>query len=372
MASIRNLKRGKKPWQVRWREPGLDKEGKPAIIQRGDTFSTRDVAEIHFRRVRKCEELGTAFVPEHERDPVPSIGAGVNAYATDLERTLEPLTIERYKSALKLFARFLDESYDGLVTIDRLSEDMLKAFYDWLAVGLHKKRRALYTKERIVEKVQGAWAWLFDKEWSEHVPRPRKIDMKKKQPLPVRAPTFEEMARCVKACTSEGPRRLATILYYLGVRTDQARTMTWDLVDLDAGLITIPPHKGLPGRVIPMSPFLAAELARWGTREGAICGWARVHQLVERRLNEAWRRAGIRPSVWTRAPGKAFRRGLTTGLAKLGVERERAELYVGRAVEGARVHYLDVGALPLEDVAAKIPSIESFNIAPLKAKGRVA
>ncbi len=360
MASIRKLSRGDKRWQVRWREPS-------GPCSR--CCATAAAAKALLARVQFCEDHRISYVPEPEHVPVSAIGDGVTAFVVSLGRSHADLTIERYRSAFSLFADYLDER-GGLLTVADLSLELVAGFYDWLDVGLHGKQRSLYTKRRIVEKVEAAWAWLYEKEWSPAVPRPKTFDMKREHLAPVVSPSWAEMAACVLACVSEGPRKLATTLYYTGLRTSQAQTAAWDDVDMERGTLTVAPHKGLPGRIIPLSPHFLADLAGWGERTGRLCGWHVVHTIAERRLNEAWKRAGVRAPAWERAPGKAFRRGVTTGLAQLGANRELAELYVGRAVEGARRHYLDVGALPLADVANIIPAISAANVTNIKKESK--
>ena len=362
MASIRKLKRGRKRWQVRWIDGG---------VEASETCATAGAARKLLTLVQHCEDIGVRYDPEPERPGVPSLGEAMSAFILDLPTSKKANTIARYESAVGIFADFLDETIGAVATVDMLSREMLASFYRWLEFGRWNRRRSLATKRRIVEKIEGAWDWLDETGWSPAVPRARTIEMargrKKDQP----APTFAEMGACVLACMSEGPRRVATILYYLGVRAEQARTLTWDAVDMDRGLITIDPHKvdGDVGRTVPMSAHLLAELGTWGVRTGLLCGWGAHHTIAERRLNEAWARAGVREAVWKRAPSQAFRRGLVTGLTVLGALEESAEFYVGHAIKGVRRHYVDGEQLPLRAIAALIPRIGATNVVALKVQG---
>lgn len=362
MASIRELKSGKH--QVRWREP----DGAGGVAEPSKSFTNKKDALALLAVVTRCEELGIAY----EDAPVvrvPLIGEGVSAYQATLARSLMPLTIERYKSAYAAFADFLDDEYDGGdVTVAMLSIDMLGRFYDWLKVGRHDADRGAYTKQRIVNKIEGAWAWLDRNEWHPSVPRAKTIDMLVEADDAVEAPTFDEMGACVRACVSEGPRRVATILYYTGVRTSIAETIPGTAFNLAAGTMKVPPQKGLPGYVIPLSPYFLGELRTWEMGAGPACAWDVVNQTTRSRLNEAWARAKVRKEAWEGSPGRAFRRGLTTGLCVLGADKEKAELYVGRGAEGARKRYLHVGALPFEPIAALIPRIESGTVLALKER----
>lgn len=283
------------------------------------------------------------------------------AVAVDFERSRSPATVRQYRMAFAQFLDFLDEDGRAGATVADLSRDMLSGFYAHLGRGRHGHARSSDTRRRLVEKIEAAWRWLFDEEWHPSVPRPRTIDMPREVRAPVVAPTFDEMAACVLACVSEGPRRLATVLYYTGVRVDQAMALDWSQVDLDRALLTLPPHKGLPGRIVPMSPHLVDELARWGRREGQVLGWLVTRIVRERRLAEAWARAGVREAAWTgvhrRHQSHAFRRGLVTGLHHLGAVPEDVEVFVGHSVKGSRAHYREVDPEHLRTVAALVPPI---------------
>lgn len=167
------------------------------------------------------------------------------------------------------------------------------------------------------------------------------------------------------ACLSEGPRRLATLLYYTGVRVEQAFAATWDQVDLDRAVWALPPHKGLPGRVVPLSKALVEELTGWGIRQGQLVSWPVSRIVRDRRLAEAWARAGVRPVVWERRQAHAFRRGLVSGLDALGAPMEDVELLVGHAVRGSRAHYLTKDIERLRTVVEMVPAL------PARPRGSV-
>ncbi len=77
------------------------------------------------------------------------------------------------------------------------------------------------------------------------------------------------------------------------------------------------------GRIIPISPHLVELLAGWGVREGWVIPSTRQQgqrhpQARSRDIARAWKRAGIRPEVWTRRPDHAFRKGWKSGMLALG------------------------------------------------------
>lgn len=353
MASIRSLNN---KHQVRWRDPPW-----AGGQEHGRSFTNRKDAVAHLAIVQGFEERGEQFTDARQAPP-PRIDDAMIAFLAAAPRAKAVITIVRYKTATALFGDFLADEDMEDATVDALSLDLLGAFYDWLS---ETGDRSLDTMHRYVENIRRAWAWLYDTEWHPLVPRPKKLEMARDQPEEVRAPTFIEAAACVRSCVSEGPRRLATVLFYTGLRTSQAERLCWERIDLEAGTMNVAPHKGLPGRIIPLSPHFVAELKTWRAElpeelaAGArVTGWVVADQTTRTRLREAWERAGVREALWSGSPGRAFRRALTSGLKQLGADKETAELYVGRSVEGARKRYLDLGSVPFEPIARLIPSIE--------------
>lgn len=356
MASYRKLGPGR--WQVRWVEP--DDNGQR--IQRSRVVTTSEARDELMRAVQLAEDLGKRYVPAAPRRAVPAIGDAMKAFLEDVRRVQAPGTLKTYREALIGFLEYLHEAGLGHATVGDLSRDMLTGYYAQLEKGRWDRARSATTKRRIVEKVELAWRWLFDNEWHEAVPRPKKIEMPSNPPKAVHAPTWDEMDACVLACTHDGPRRLTTLMRYTGLRVGQVLALTWGDVDFKQAALTVAPHKGLPGFRQPMSAHLAAELASWGEREGFLLTWRPVRQARERAVSEAWERAGIREVVWKGRPDQAFRRGMVTGLTAAGVGREASELFVGHAVAGVRAHYLDWSSLPLREAAAAIPKISGGTV----------
>lgn len=362
MASHRKLGPGR--WQVRWVEP--DDNGQR--VQRSRVVSTAEARDELLRAVQLAEDLGRRYEPEPPRRAIPAIGDSMMAFLDDVRRVRAPGTLQTYKEAIIGFLEYLHESGQGHATVADFNREWLTGYYAHLEFGRHVAKRSATTKRRIVEKVELAWRWLFDTEWHEAVPRPKRIEMPRSASPAVQAPTWEEMDAAVKACRHEGPLRLTTLLRYTGLRVGQALALTWADVDLERAMLTIAPHKGLPGFIQPMSPHLVEELGKWGTREGHVITWRPVRQYRERAVAAAWADAGVREVVWKRRQDQAFRRGVVSGLAREGVDREAAELFVGHAIGGVRAHYLDREALPLRTAAAAIPRIGGAKVRQLRRK----
>ena len=198
--------------------------------------------------------------------------------------------------------------------------------------------------------------------------------MTRSQPRPVVAPSWVEMDAVVGACSGWN-RSLAVILRYTGCRVGETMLLTWSDLDLTTGRLTIRPEidKMGRGRVIPLSPYLLAELEGWGVREGYIVptngDGDRDRQARAKYMNHRWKKTGVRAEAWTGDPHHAFRKGFKSGLLALGCQPDAVDYLQGHELgSGARGRYIDPWqALHLEDVVGKIPLIGDSNLVPLAA-----
>ncbi len=304
----------------------------------------------------------------------------MSACLTDLARVSKPATVHRHTRNLAVWVRFLEETGRPL-TWDQLSRQMLVEFYAWASLkenGLHGKARKAITVKRLVETVEQAWRW-----WSEHddfsaLAGPTKtLAMKAPPSRKTMAPTWEEMAACIEACTG-WHKHLATLLYGLGLRSSsQAMQLTWADVDMERATITVRPELGktdseATGRVIPIAPWLVDVLAGWGTRDGFLVkrpfrgDRLRAARSVE--MANAWEWAGVRVEVWQGQPHHAFRKGFVSGLKRAGADDEAVEYLVGHSL-GLRGVYTDADALPLREAVALIPAPVKPKTLKLKKRG---
>lgn len=365
MSSTRRLRSGR--YQVRWRNPDR------SVAAR--TFTTKGDAKEHERVTQRCEELGLWWKPEEKPAAVPWFGDGVTAFMKRLEETHAASTVRQYRDGLTMAADALDASGFGEMTVGDISIEHLRIFRAWLedrATARRTSGRAPDTIRRLVEKLEACWAWLFETEFHPAVPRPRSLELPKAPLQPVRAPTFEEMARCVLATRGEY-RRLTTVAYFTGLRISQVLGLDWSLVDFEHELLTVPGHlckteRERAGRIIPLSPHLISELATWGERVGPIVTISVTRQARERAVHAAWRAAGVRDEIHKQRPDHAFRRGFVSGLKRLGADDEAVEFYVGHSIAGARGRYIDGDAMPLRELAALIPPIVATNVVALQRK----
>lgn len=354
MASI--IKRGD-AWQVRWREGGRN---------RARTCPDHGTAKRLAREVERSAALGERWQPAGAAQ-APTVSEALEAYVLDVGRALAPRTAHRYAGELDLFRAFLGRRAGEGLGI--LSQALLGDFWTWLEVGLHDRPRALVTKRKIAETVHRWWRWCAEQDAFEaHTPKPRSVRLPRAVASRTVAPTWAEMDRVVHALTG-WRRRLALVLRFTGLRVSQAMGLRWADVDLEAGHLVVRPELGKSpseraGRVVPISEHLVAELRTWERSEDwLIAVGERV--TVERdraaraeMMRRAWERSGVRREVWERRPQHAFRKGLRSGLARLGADRDAIEYLIGHDL-GLVGTYTDPSALPLRDAVALIPPVRS-------------
>lgn len=352
-----------------------------------------DTAKRLKLEIEKRSAIGERWEPEFERAR-PTLDTILGTYLDERMRMLQPRTAEQYARALDLFLRFLRAEHGAAPLYpDLLSKGTLGAFYDWLAAGSgrvpphdrpHQRvstaPRTPQTCRKNVEVVQLAWAWAADSDdYADEAPRPRTIEMPEGETDPTVAPSWSEMDACVEA--AEGwIRKLAIVLRFTGLRVQQVMRLRWDDVDLDLGTLRIRGALGKSaeerrGRIVPLSPHLVDELSGWGVRDGWLvpCNrqpGPREREARGRDMARAWKRAGVPEDRWRNQPDHAFRKGITSGLKRLGADTEAVEYILGHSRPSVRGAYLDPDFLPNREAVTLIPAIgaDSANIIRMRSK----
>lgn len=282
----------------------------------------------------------------------------------------------RIALAMNLFRRFANEN--GITRISQLSRDVMASFNAWLAeprTSLHgKEARAAETVRKNTDIAQRMWKWLYDRDDAGTVPPPKRLKMPTIPGAITVAPTWDEMDACILACETEWHRQLATIMRFTGLRVNQAMHLRWDDFDLERCLLTVRGELGktaqeMRGRVVPVSPHLAAIMGTWGVREGFVVRSNRRGQRERiaraRDIGRAWERAGVRRAAWEGSPNHSFRDGFVSGLKRLGADDEAVEALVGHSL-GLRGRYVDPDALPLREAVALIPAFGGAKVVQMK------
>jgi len=203
---------------------------------------------------------------------------------------------------------------------------------------------------RAFSELMALLRWCEQKGYLDGVPAVRKKDMRHfgaaKEQSRRRTLTDPEIAEVWTASSGLGDltRDFIRLLLLTGQRRDEVRLIAREHVDLEHALWTIPAelYKTGVAHAVPLPDAAVAILrARWG---GEAAGYLLPGRKPGRPFNgaaSASRR--LRAAMPTRAPFVLhdFRRTVRTGLARLGVADETAEMVIGHLPQGvARVYNL--------------------------------
>ena len=363
-------------WRVRWREVAPARAGDPPglvrRVARSRQFDTKRLGEEFLKQAERCERLGLRWEPPAARQE-PDVREVVVDYLTDRARSLSPASLEAYGAHLNVLEQFLGPRWNRPFR-EVFTRAVLAEFWAWLGDPNTTRRgvaRAATTQNKILSVVQLVWAWADEHgDYGDTVPRPRRIDLPTPAAPPTTAPTWAQMDAAL-ALLDERHRRLCTILRCTGLRRSQGRRLLWSDFDIEGGTLTIRGEIGKSkqerqGRVMPIAPVLAAELAGWGVREGLVCPGALDYDQVHR----AWEGAGVSPNVHKSRPLHGFRKGFVSGVKALGADPEAVEFLMGHSL-GLSGTYTAAWALKLREAVEMVPVIggESSTVVSLK-RGR--
>ncbi len=347
-------------WQVRWTDPDAR--------SRARTLPTKRAADKLKREVEDLVSRGRRWEPRDARE-VPDLRVISAQYIKACALRLRPRTLHRYAENLEVFLRFVEERHGAPPNhAHLLSKPMMEDYYSWLQEprnGLHGRQRRSDTARKIVEVAQLMWLWAEDSDrWPEQIPRPRKIEMKRARPRRVKAPTWDEMDRCIAAATG-WQQRLLTVLRFTGLRVGETMLLTWDDIDMDSRELFIDASisKNREERTIPISPLLVAELAGWGVRTGYLvpsprAKGPRYRQPRDRDVSRAWQRAGVPERIWKGAPHHAFRKGFKSQMLLAGAAADAVDFLQGHVPRGGRGRCIDMErAFDWDQVLGLIPAM---------------
>ena len=288
------------------------------------------------------------------------------------------------KNTIQIYGRHL-ERFVAWAAAERLTMSQIDdvAILRWrasLVLRLNGAPRAERSLNEAAIVIVQLWRWA-----AEEAPRRgwvvqpwRRVRLKKTTPSrTTTAPTWAEMDRfvdevrpAVKNGQAQGSRqryRAAVLQRFTGARQGETFALRWVDVDLDAALVTFRPETtkgGYSGRTIPMSAHLVAELRTWAQDDERLCGPSRRASGGEMVIR-AWRRAGVREAAWRRQTSHALRKGVVTGLLRLGAAPDAVEALVGHKMDAVRAAYVDLAhAFDLPAVVALIPPLSVTVEAP--------
>jgi integrase len=154
--------------------------------------------------------------------------------------------------------------------------------------------------------------------------------------------TDQELAAIWAGCLDEDFGRILKLLILLGCRRDEIGVMTWNEIDLDTGVLTIPGARTKNKRTLRLPlPTMALDLLRaqpkregreyvFGPRGMGFSGWSFATVALHKRL------AAAKIAPWRIHD---LRRTMRSGLGRLSVPPHIAELAIGHARRGVEATY---------------------------------
>lgn len=347
-------------YSVRWR----DLDGLPHSRQVPDATTARRLR----RDIERTHGEGRDWRPAPTRRG-PDLRAIADAWIRECARLRAPRTVVRYGEMMDAFLDWLQVQEGARTRLgpELLTRPTLADYHGHLVTtGRHGHARTQTTARKHLEAVALFWRWAYDHDedqgWADLVPRPRPLEMPRRERAVAVAPTWAEMDAALLQL-SGWAYRLACIQRSTGARIGEALALRWEGVDLDGQAFTFRPETtkgGYGGRVVPIPTHLSDELAGWGRRVGLVVGaperetTGRGH--AGRTLTRAWVRAGVRREAWEGHPTHAFRRGYVSGLLSLGASRDAVEVLVGHSLGAVRGAYVDPAALRLRETVGLVPA----------------
>lgn len=309
------------------------------------TVPTARAARQLQKEIEEAISLGREWQPDRAGQAL-DLTEIHRAYLSEIAAYRKAGTVSSIASRLTIWERWLHETYpDQRLPPSLLSRGVLARFLLSLQGTGRRGARKPATCAAILSTVQTLWRWASDDPlYGALVERPRPLPAPAVPLRDVWAPSWAEMDAAIR-CAEGYTRQAAVIGRYTGLRVNQIFGLRWD--DLRGLELTVRGELGKSrqeqgGRVIPISPHLAAELATW-ERVGpmmvtAPAEWAAFY--ARRTLLKAWEQTGIQGSPWRGRPFHVLRSGLQTGLANAGVREDTIRFLVGHS-RGIAAHYID-------------------------------
>jgi integrase len=197
---------------------------------------------------------------------------------------------------------------------------------------------------RVFSEIMALLRWSEQRDFIDGVPSVRKKEIGSKEQPRRRTLTHPEIAQLWQVTSDLGPLScdFIQVLLLTGQRRDEVRNMTWAEVDLDHQLWTIPKTRYKTGiaHVVPLSEPVVAILRKRGGP--GVTGYVLPGRTKARPFNGA---AAAMRQLRKKLAGKEnftlhdLRRTLRTGLSRLGVADETAEMVIGHVPQGLRKVY---------------------------------
>lgn len=347
-------------WEVRWRDP----DGR----SRRRATPTREAAKELCRDVERCVALGRCWKPERRGDP--ALVEVIRAYVTAKRRVWRPNTVENNEFALSIFAEWVPRHLrQKEPPVGVLSKKLLEEFAEHLETTRTNDQSTVANR---IDSLRLFWKWAAESDdYADAVPRPKKPEVKGRQPRDTTAPTWEQMDAVLAQAPSDHWRRLLMVLRCTGLRKSQALALLWTDVDLGAGRLRVRPELGKSkqerrGRTVPLAPVLLRELRTWERSGKHLIDWPGIRKAHNIVCVRAWERAGVPRDVWEQRSLHAFRKGFVSGLRRERADPDAVERLVGHSL-GTRGTYTADEALRMDEAVARVPPVSPRLVAATEA-----
>ena len=323
----------------------------------------------------RTQALGSDWEETPERaDHGPTLRAVSEAWLRHIAVRVTTGTLRVRAYQLDVFLRFMEQATDQPEpTTDLLSRARLHGYHEHLLqrTGRHGAARNPSTVRRMLGVVEAWWTWAHD--WQTEDPTwtgwiPKAGDATSQLPRVATehrpAPTWAQMAECVNHAHG-WLRDLLVVLYYTGLRVQQALNLRRSDLDLAQGVLRIRPELGKTtqeraGRYVPVSSHFVAWVRSLPPVDG---GWLLRCDRTQRKPRDrdaaaAWMRTRVPADRWEGRPHHAFRAGFISNTRRLGGDRDAVEYLVGhRAIAATDPHYMDPDALHLRAAVDLVPML---------------
>ncbi len=257
-----------------------------------------------------------------------------SAYITDAAQSLKDSTIELKKG---MFRTHLEHSIGT-----RLVRTIRKS--DVVEVVTRIRRHSPVQANRVFAEMMAMLRWCEEAGFIDGIPSIRKRTIATKEKPRRRTLADSEIADVWRTAgeIGEQTRDFIRLLLLTGQRRDEVRRMAWEEINMPAALWVIPASRYKTGidHVVPLSATVMEILrARW-TEDAA--GFVLSHARRKTPFNgaaAAMRR--LRPKLANMGHFTLhdMRRTVRTGLARLGVDDQAAEMILGHALQGMQKVY---------------------------------
>jgi integrase len=326
-----------KRWVIQYRVGLQSRRESLGDVRKVKLDDARRIARQRFAQA----ELGTD--PAAERAKARSAAAAIkltlaNVAARYLDAKRDTLRASTYVRAERyfnvLFAPLADQPIDSITRADvaaRLQE-ITKAHGRSAAHGARANLSALYN-----------WAareGLCDANPVSHTNDPS-AGIKPRE----RVLSDQELVAVWNACADDDFGRIVKLLILTGCRREEIGGLRWDEINFDTGVMTIPGERTKNHRTLALTlPSVALEILRsakrregreyvFGNRGGSFCAWSYVMMALNARITAA---EGKPLAHWTLHD---LRRTYRSGLGKLGVRPDVAELAINHVKGGIQAVY---------------------------------